>query len=101
MHDSPNLLVARHFRQIMVWPLQLMPLRAGDQVQRHFEALEQVGPDNPWREVQDEFTGDPTQFQERHYREFVTFLPYVQRFLYGQGRSSSTLRGYGESPIPS
>lgn len=92
-------LVARHFRQILIWPLQLMPLRAGDQVQRHFEALEKIGADNPWREVQDEFTGDPTQFQERHYREFVTFLPYVQRFLYGQGRSSNTLRGYGESPI--
>ena len=99
MPESAKPLVARHFRQILVWPLQLMPLRAGDQVQRHFEALEQIGADNPWREVQDEFTGDPTQFQERHYREFVTFLPYVQRFLYGQGRSSSTLRGYGESPI--
>ena len=97
--STASKLRVRHFRQILVWPLQLMPLRAGDQVQRHFEALEQIAPDNPWREVQDEFTGDPTQFQERHYREFVTFLPYVQRFLYGQGRSSSTLRGYGESPI--
>lgn len=89
----------RHFRQILVWPLQLMPLRAGVQVQNHFDALESIEDGNPWREVADEFTGDPTQFQERHYREFVTFLPYVQRFLYGQGRSSATLRGYGESPI--
>lgn len=89
----------RHFRQILMWPLQLMPLRAGVQVQNHFDALEGIEDGNPWREVADEFTGDPTQFQERHYREFVTFLPYVQRFLYGQGRSSATLRGYGESPI--
>lgn len=100
MSDSAaGKLMVRHFRQILVWPLQLMPLRAGDQVQRHFEALDQIDTGNPWREVQDEFTGDPTQFQERHYREFVTFLPHVQRFLYGQGRGSSTLRGYGESPI--
>jgi hypothetical protein len=99
MPETAQQVVVRHFRQILVWPLQLMPLRAGDQVQRHFEALEQIGPGNPWQEVLDEFTGDPTQFQERHYREFVTFLPYVQRFLYGQGRSSTSLRGYGESPI--
>ena len=26
-------------------------------------------------------------FHERHYNEFVTFLPYVQRFLYGDGRA--------------
>ena len=37
----------------------------------------------------DEFTGDPSLFQERHYSEFVTFLPYVQRFLYGEGKGSS------------
>jgi hypothetical protein len=75
------------FRQILLWPLQLMPLRAGSQIQQHWEALEQPGPDNPWREVADEFTGDVTEFQERHYNEFVTFLPYVQRFLYGESRT--------------
>jgi hypothetical protein len=43
--------------------------------------------------VVDEFTGDPRQFQERHYSEFVTFLPYVQRFLYGEGkRTRSEIR---------
>ena len=31
--------------------------------------------------------GAPARLQERHYAEFVTFLPYVQRFLYGEGRS--------------
>ena len=35
----------------------------------------------------DEFTGDPGEFKERHYGEFVTFLPYVQRFLYGEVRA--------------
>lgn len=78
--------LVRHFRQILLWPLQLMPIRAGSQIQKHWELLEQFGEDNPWHEVVDEFTGDPGQFQERHYNEFVTFLPYVQRFLYGESR---------------
>lgn len=76
----------RHFRQSLLWPLQLMPLAQGDGVARHWEVLERAGPEHPWHELRDEFTGDPTQFQERHYREFVAFLPYVQRFLYGEGR---------------
>jgi hypothetical protein len=77
-------ILVRHLRQIVIWPLQLMPLRPGQQVQRHWEALEAVRPSagNAWTEVLDEF-GDPQDFQERHYKEFVTFLPYVQRFLYG------------------
>ena len=28
--------IVRHFRQILMWPLQLMPVRDGEQVQRHF-----------------------------------------------------------------
>ena len=30
-------------------------------------------------------SGRSREFQERHYREFVTFLPHVQRVLYGEG----------------
>jgi hypothetical protein len=75
-----------------------MPIRDDAPIQKHWELLETSDPDNPWREVADEFTGDPRLFQERHYSEFVTFLPYVQRFLYGEGKGS----GPGinqESPI--
>jgi hypothetical protein len=74
----------RHFRQILLWPLQLMPLREDLQIHRHWEYLA-AAPDNPWHEVVDEF-GDPAAFQERHYAEFVNFLPYVQRVFYGEGR---------------
>ena len=39
----------------------------------------------------------PTQFHERHYSEFVTFLPPVQRFLYGEGLSKiAAPQGVGE-----
>ena len=93
-------LVARHVRQILFWPLQLMPTPAGEVgVERHWENLDQCAGPNPWAELEDEFTADPAEFQERHYREFTTFLPLVQRFLYGQGRSSASRVGYGESPI--
>ena len=99
-HDATP--IARHFRQILLWPLQLIPLStAAKPSQHHWEALARPGSTPVWREVLDEFTGDPSEFQERHYREFVTFLPHVQRFLYGQGRSSTTssAMGYGESPM--
>jgi hypothetical protein len=72
-----------------------MPRHEGAQIQKHWELLERAGIDSVWKEVADEFTPDATQFSERHYREFVTFLPYVQRFLYGEG----DVGGYGHSPI--
>jgi hypothetical protein len=85
-------LIVRHFRQICVWPLQLMPLRPGQQVQRHWEALESIRSDNHWREVVEKFA-DPAEFHERHYKEFVTFLPYVQRFLYGSTAGQEASNG--------
>src|SRR5215813_12786496 len=94
MHVTDRVRV-RRFRQILLWPLQLMPLRDDVQIHRHWEFLAQPSPDNPWREVEDEFTGDPGTFQERHYAEFVNFLPYVQRVLYGEGRGIQST----ESPI--
>ena len=36
----------RQFRQTVLWPLQLMPLKPGVQVQRHWEALETLGPES-------------------------------------------------------
>jgi hypothetical protein len=92
-------MLVRHFRQNVVWPLQLMPLRPGQQVQRHWTALESITAGNPWKEVDDEFCPDPGDFHERHYREFVTFLPYVQRFLYGSRAGQETAATEGEGSI--
>ena len=88
-----------HFRQILLWPLQLMPLPEESPLQHHHQLLEREAADNPWRELADEFCGDPEQFHERHYSEFVTFLPYVQRFLYGEGGGQENHSPCGESPI--
>ncbi len=66
---------------MLLWPLRLMPLPAGTSA-RPWELLTPN-----WREEVDEYTGHADDFHERHYNEFVTFLPYVQRFLYGDGRA--------------
>ena len=90
--------LVKQFRQHFVWPLQLMAAGEGPGIRKHWEVLATPGPDNPWSEVADEITGDPKCFAERHYREFVAFLPYVQQFLYGE-RDGGGPRGYGDSPM--
>ncbi len=100
-------ITVRKFREILLWPLQLEPLTEGRQIQKHWEVLASLPGGDAWKEVEDEFTGDPREFQERHYGEFVTFLPAVQRFLYGEGPHkaahtkpvASSLRVYRRSDI--
>jgi hypothetical protein len=82
--------VVRHLRQVLLWPLRLIPMAgADDRAARRppWHWLREQGEASPWREQHDEYTGHAHHFHERHYNEFVAFLPYVQRFLYGEGRS--------------
>jgi hypothetical protein len=88
----------RDFRQILLWPVQLVP--TGEvPIRAHWQLLERMG-GHEWKEIDDEFTGDARLFQERHYKEFISFLPHAQRFLYGEevGRRRK-VEGYGESPM--
>ena len=82
------------FRQILLWPLRLVQPE-GTTTKRPWERLHegQAGP-SPWRELADDaqYTGNREHFHERHYNEFVTFLPYVQRFLYGEGSAGDPRR---------
>lgn len=83
--------IVRHFRHVLLWPLQLESAE-GDLVGRKpWRALDDPRWPHPWRRVADEFTDDPKDFHERHYKEFVSFLPYVQRFLYGDPRCADDL----------
>jgi hypothetical protein len=75
----------RHFREVLFWPVQLMPLSESI-VQPHWKLLKQGGDANPWHRLKDRFTSEELNFEERHYKEFVTFLPYVQRFIYGESQ---------------
>ncbi|MGC2456610.1 MAG: CorA family divalent cation transporter [Gallionellaceae bacterium] len=74
----------RHFREVLFWPVQLMPLA---NAQPHWELLAQGGAGNPWRRLKDRFQAGELDFEERHYKEFVAFLPYIQRFIYGESHS--------------
>jgi hypothetical protein len=76
-----------HLRQTLLWPLRLMPTAQPRHAHRGpWQVLRDLGDASPWREEVDEYTGSSDRFHERHYNEFVSFLPYVQRFLYGDGR---------------
>jgi hypothetical protein len=77
----------RHFRQTLLWPLRLMRSRdRSGATEKPWQVLRDMNEASPWREVVKEYTGESADFHERHYNEFVTFLPYVQRFLYGEPR---------------
>jgi hypothetical protein len=85
-------MLVEQFRQILFWPLQLMSLP--DKSEIHWSLLDG---DPNWMLLDDDFPSDPAQYQERHYREFVSFLPQIQRFLYGE--RSKAKRSFGESPL--
>jgi hypothetical protein len=93
----------RHMRQALLWPLRLMLApEARESGRSPWQLLADLGDASPWHEVVDEFTGAAGSFQERHYNEFVTFLPYVQRFLYGEGRAqrAADASGHDEGGAP-
>jgi len=92
----------RHLRQALLWPVRLMRPDTPDAdgaAPTPWQMLRDLGDASPWREVVDEYTGDSGRFHERHYNEFVSFLPYVQRFLYGEGRSAGRGDHDGDSPM--
>ncbi|MBI5718148.1 MAG: hypothetical protein HZC37_10735 [Burkholderiales bacterium] len=90
----------QQLRQALLWPLRLMQAPGAgvtDDAQASrapWQVLRDLGERSPWREQFDEYTGDTEGFHERHYNEFVAFLPYVQRFLYGHGRAQ---RGHDDA----
>jgi hypothetical protein len=92
MTAGEEIMQVAKFRQILFWPLQLMPLP--DERDVHWSLLDG---DPNWSLLDEDFPSEAGGCQERHYREFVAFLPQVQRFLYGERARSST--SYGESPM--
>ena len=98
--DTAGASRVRHFRQVLLWPLRLLPVVGAGAGKAPWEILRDMDDGSPWREVVDEYSGELGTFHERHYNEFVAFLPYVQRFLYGEGRASRHADdGDGGSPM--
>ena len=76
--------IVREFHHTLLWPVQLRPMKrdASAGVVHYWETL-QRNP-GPWTYVEDPLLiNDDTCVLG--YEEFVYFLPYVQRFLYGVG----------------
>ena len=51
--------LVRHFRDVLVWPVQIRPGFSGGEVSR----LHRLMTDGPWVPVDDEFTANPADFQ--------------------------------------
>ena len=95
-HASAEVIV-REFRQVLLYPLQLVPVPGRAQTAANWERL--MALDTAWHSAEDYLAEARGPHAERHYAEFVTFMPDVQHFLYGGGRSASATSGYGDSPI--
>lgn len=78
--------LVREFRHILLWPLQLRRLRRETGYASYWDVL-RANP-GPWKEVQDNLPVDD-ETSQTGYEEFVYFLPYVQRFLYGFGEADA------------
>ncbi len=95
--NLPQSQVVRHFRQIVLWPIQLIAPAPGSRGESADTLFERLGASS-WALVDDEFGIKGDAFQERHYREFVSFLPHVQRFLYGDAPGPVRDLGKGDAP---
>jgi hypothetical protein len=89
----------RHFRHIVLWPLQLVSLKHNGATEHHEELMQRLAPKGLWNLVEDEIGSKDNELQERHYREFVSFLPHVQRFLYGDAPGPIRQLSYGDAPL--
>jgi CorA-like Mg2+ transporter protein len=90
--------MVRHFRHMVLWPLQIMSAKRNGDIERHDHVMQTIAPSGMWTLVEDEI-GSDSELQERHYREFVTFLPHVQRFLYGEGGGRVGQLGHAAAPL--
>jgi hypothetical protein len=89
----------QHYRQILLWPVRLLmqdhPLAATGPAVDWLKSREGLC---HWQEWQTPGLEGAPAFEERHYQEFVTFLPYVQRFLYGEGGAPGRVRDAHAGP---
>ena len=81
---SNNNTIVRDFHHTLLWPITLRPLRRepGADVTHYWEMLKRTP--GPWTYVDDTLLIEDESCIAG-YEEFVYFLPYVQRFLYGVG----------------
>lgn len=81
---TDNNKIVREFHHTLLWPITLRPLRRepGSDVIHYWDILRRNP--GPWKFVPDTLLIEDESCVAG-YEEFVYFLPYVQRFLYGVG----------------
>ena len=85
--------VAHRYQQIVLWPLQIVPSATGNAAANCGALFEVAAANTPWRRFY-AYGGPEGELSERHYREFISFFPHAQRFLYGEAPVP------GEAPKP-
>lgn len=63
----------RHFRQIMLWPLQIPLTEEAGAID--YRSVLQSASGHPWQTVEERRLGTGGPFSEALYAEFVSFLP--------------------------
>lgn len=83
-HDSSAATIVRQFHHTLLWPITLRALKRppGADVVHYWDMLKRHP--GPWKAVDDTLLIEDESCVAG-YEEFVYFLPYVQRFLYGVG----------------
>jgi len=100
--NTPTAPIVRDFHHTLLWPITLAPLprRVGAAAANYWEILKRRP--GPWQYVEDTLLIDDESCLAG-YEEFVYFLPYVQRFLYGVGdeggSAQSSLHAFTRSDI--
>jgi hypothetical protein len=84
--DAP---MVPQFSEIVLYPLQLARMPGQSAAAAKWEKL--LVPGGAWRDVVDDFAGSSGAHREQHYIEFVSFMPDVQRFLYGEGAGAAAI----------
>lgn len=91
--NRPPSACVKQFRQILLWPLRLMPVRGSEHEHaKPWKLLADMGDASPWREVVDEYGGEHGHFHERHYNEFRLFCLSFSAFCMVKAKASKTPR---------
>jgi len=87
--------IANQFREIVLWPLQIVTAGQKNGFEGCGALFDKASEETPWVSA-GPFGGG--HFEERHYREFISFLPHAQRFLYGDAPADGR-RNPGDIPM--
>jgi len=88
----------KQFKQVLLWPVQLVKKNGVHESGTYWDMVRCENETSEWKEVPDEFM-DNGSLSEASYQHFVSYAPFAQRFLYGEGYADSNKAEYQEEPV--